>query len=97
MIYVIEYVSQDAENGLSAQCRTVIYTAKELLKELIIAVQSYDDCLEKSVVIHCDKRLLKLEGVGTINVINHYLALSCSEIGVFSKGKDAVLYHGMSH
>jgi transposase len=97
MICAIEDVLEDAENGLSAECRTAIYTAKELLKELIIAVQCYDDCLEKSVVIHSDcKRLLKLEGVGTMNAINLYLALGCSDIGVFSKGKDASACIGLT-
>ncbi len=32
---------------------------------------------------------MKLEGVGTLNAINLYLAIGCAEIGAFSKGKDA--------
>jgi len=97
IISAIEGVLEDAENGLSAECRMAIYTAKEHLKILIAAVHRYDDCLDKSVVAHSDcKKLLRLEGVGTMNAINLYLALGCSDIGVFSKGKDASACIGLT-
>jgi len=97
IICAIEGVLEDATNGLSAECRAAIYTAKEHLKSLIDAVHRYDDCLEKSVVAHADcKKLLKLEGVGTMNAINLYLALGCAELGVFSKGKDASACIGLT-
>ena len=39
---------------------------------------------------HADcKRLLKLEGVGTINAINLYVSLGCGELGTSKQGKDA--------
>jgi transposase len=67
----IEGVLEDATNGLSVECRAAIFTSKEHLQSLIKAVQRYDDCLEKSVIAHADcKKLLKLEGVGTMNAIN---------------------------
>jgi hypothetical protein len=80
----------DVTNDLSAECRVAIFTAKEHLKVLIKAVHRYDDCLDKSVIAHADcKKLLKLEGVGTMNAINLYLALGCAKLGVFTKGKYA--------
>ncbi|MEY8201112.1 MAG: IS110 family transposase [Colwellia sp.] len=97
IISAIDGVLEDATNGLSAECRIAIDTAKVYLKVSIEAVQHYDDCLEKSVTTHADcKKLLKLEGVGTMNAINLYLALGCSDIGVFSKGKDASACIGLT-
>jgi transposase len=90
IICAIERVLEDAENGLSVECRAAIHTAKEQLSVLIKSVHRYDDCLDKSAVVHPDcKKLLKLEGVGTTNAINLYLALGCAEIGTFKKGRDA--------
>jgi len=40
--------------------------------------------------------LLKLEGVGTINAINLYLALGCADLGSFKKGKDASACIGLA-
>ena len=97
IICAIEGVLEDGENDLSAEFRSAIYTAKEHLKSLIEAVQRYDDCLEKSVTAHAEcKKLLKLEGVGTMNAINLCIALGCSELGVFSKGKDASACIGLT-
>jgi transposase len=87
----------DATNELSAECRAAIFTAKEHLKVLIKAVHRYDDCLDKSVIAHADcKKLLKLEGVGTMNAINLYLALGCAKLGVFTKGKYASACIGLT-
>lgn len=97
IISAIDGVLEDATNGLSVECRIAIDTAKMNLKVSIEAVQRYDNCLEKSVSAHDDcKKLLKLEGVGTMNAINLYLALGCSDIGVFSKGKDASACIGLT-
>ena len=97
IICAIEGVLEYAGNGLSAECRAAIYTAKEHLKSLIDAVHRYDGCLEKSVIAHADcKKLLKLEGVGTMSAINLYIALGCAELGVFSKGKDASACIGLT-
>jgi transposase len=97
IICAIEGILEDATNELSAECRAAIFTAKEHLKVLIKAVHRYDDCLDKSVIAHADcKKLLKLEGVGTMNAINLYLALGCAELGVFTKGKDASACIGLT-
>ncbi len=82
-------IPQDATNDLSAECRKAIYTVKLHLKGGIEAVHQYDDYLEKSVSTHpACKKLLKLEGAGTMNAINLFLALGCFDLGVFNKGKD---------
>lgn len=97
IICAIEGVLEDATNDLSTECRSYVFTAKEYLNFLIEAIHRYDDCLEKSVMVHADcKKLLKLEGVGTMNAINLYLALGCAELGVFSKGKDALACIGLT-
>jgi transposase len=97
IISAIEGVLEDATNGLSVECRAAIFTSKEHLQSLIKAVHRYDDCLEKSVIAHADcKKLLKLEGVGTMNAINLYIALGCWDIGVFTKGKDASACIGLT-
>jgi len=90
-------VLEDASNGLSDECRKAIFIAKEHLALSIEAVVHYDKCLEKAVSQHSDcKRLLKLEGVGTTNALNLYIALGCWDIGVFSKGKDASACIGLT-
>lgn len=39
---------------------------------------------------------MKLEGVGTLNAINLYIALGCAEVGSFIKGKDASACIGLT-
>ena len=39
---------------------------------------------------------MKLEGVGTVNAINLYIALACGELGAFTKGKDASACIGLT-
>jgi transposase len=97
IICAIELVLEDATNGLSIECRAAIHIAKEQLKVLIESVRRYDSCLVKSVKANPDcKKLLKLEGVSTINAINLYLALGCSDSSAFSKGKDASACIGLT-
>lgn len=97
IIRSIEGILEDAENDLSSEFRVAIYIAKEHFSSIIDAVQRNDDCLEKSASLHpCCKKLLKLEGVGTLNAINLYLALGCAEISTFSKGKDASACIGLT-
>jgi transposase len=97
IIGAIEFVLEDAENGLSVECRAAIYIAKKQLKVLIESVRRYDSCLEKSVKANPDcKKLLKLEGVSTINAINLYLVLGCSDSTEFNKGKDASACIGLT-
>ena len=97
IISAIEGVLEDATNDLSAECRRAIFLAKEHLRGLFESARHYDDCINKSVAAHPEcKKLMKLEGVGPMNAINLYIALGCSEIGTFSKGKDASACIGLT-
>jgi transposase len=97
MVCAINSILEDAENNLTSEFRLAINTAKNQLVSLVETVQIYDDCLEKSVSNHPDcKKLLKLEGVGVINAINLYIALGCSDLGQFNKGKDASACIGLT-
>ena len=51
--------------------------------------------LESSIKEH-EEFLLKLEGVGTVNAINLFIALGCADLGTFSKGKDASACIGLT-
>lgn len=97
IVHSIEGILEDGSNGLSTECRAALLVAKEQFSFLIQAVQRYDTCLNNSASLHPDcKKLLKLEGVGTLNAINLYLALGCGELGTFSKGKDASACIGLT-
>lgn len=65
--------------------------------QIIKSIATYDRSLEKLVEQHEDcKRHLKLEGVGVINAVNLYIALSCADLGSFAKGKDASACIGLT-
>jgi transposase len=94
---VIESLLEDAENGFSLEFRHALNAAWGLHLGLLDSIRVYDRCLETSIDEHdgC-KRLLKLEGVGTLNAINLYIALGCADLGVFNKGKDASACIGLT-
>ncbi len=93
----IESSLEDAENNFSSLFRDALKTAWEQYLVIIRSIATYDNCLVKSIASHPDcKRLLKLEGIGTLNAINLYIALGCYELGVFSKGKDASACIGLT-
>ena len=88
---------EDAENGLSFEFRASLNTAYEQYVLLVKSIKTYESCLEKVVAQHSEcKKLLKLEGVGTINAVNLYIALGCADLGIFSKGKDASACIGLT-
>ena len=93
----VESTLEDAENGLSFEFREALDTAWQQYLSIIKSINNYDDCLEKAMASHSEcKKLLKLEGVGTLNAINLYVALGCAELGVFEKGKDASACIGLT-
>ena len=94
---VIESVLEDAQNELSMPFRAALNAGWQHHLELIRSIATYDRCLEELVEQHEDcKRLLKLEGVGVINAVNLYVALGCSDLGSFLKGKDASACIGLT-
>lgn len=88
---------EDVSNELFFEFREALNNAYEQYVVVVKSVKTYDCCLEKIVNQHsaCQK-LLKLEGVSTVNAVNLYIALACAEIGVFSKGKDAAACIGLT-
>ena len=94
---VIESILEDAENEFSMAFREALDTAWQYHLTIVKSISTYDACLENIVEEHADcKRLLKLEGVGTVNAVNLYLALGCAELGSFNKGKDASACIGLT-
>ena len=94
---IIEQQLEDAENGFSSEFRQALDIAWTQYVQLLESIKVYDECLESSIKAHEEcKRLLKLEGVGTLNAINLYIALGCAELGVFNKGKDASACIGLT-
>ncbi|MBL4942286.1 MAG: IS110 family transposase [Colwellia sp.] len=88
---------EDAKNELTFEFRAVLNTASKQYELLVEAIATYDMSLERTVGQHDDcKKLLKLEGVGTVNAVNLYIALGCAELGTFSKGKDASACIGLT-
>jgi transposase len=93
----IESTLENAENNLSALFRLALETGWKQYLVIIKSITSYDECLIKSITLHPEcQRLLKLEGVGTLNAINLYISIGCSELGAFSKGKDASACIGLT-
>ena len=94
---VIESVLEDADNGFSSEFRHVLESAWKQYIQTLESIRVYDECLELSVKEHTDcQRLLKLEGVGTLNAISLYIMLGCADPGIFKKGKDASACIGLT-
>lgn len=94
---VIESTLEDAENDFSSEFRGALAAAWQQYLSVVTSITTYDLCLEKSLDTHPEaQKLLKIEGVGTINAINLYIALGCADIGVVSKGKDASACIGLT-
>lgn len=97
LIEGIKSFIEDAENELFFEFREALNTASKQYEQLIESINIYDMCLEKTVSKHADcKKLLKLEGVSTVNAVNLYIALGCAELGTFKKGKDASACIGLT-
>ena len=94
---LIERELEDAENGFSSEFRQALEIAWTQYAQILESIRVYDECLESSIKEHEEcKRLLKLEGVGTVNAINLFIALGCANLGTFSKGKDASACIGLT-
>ena len=94
---VVESLLEDAENGFSFEFKHALNAAWGLHLGIHDSIRVYDRCLETTIEEHDDcKRLLKLEGVGTLNAIGLYIALGCADLGVFTKGKDASACIGLT-
>lgn len=93
----IQAILEDAENGFSDHFREALHTAWKNLLTNMDQVKRYDSIIRRSANAHREcKKLQKIEGVGPLNAINLYLALGCSEIGEFKKGRDAAACIGLT-
>ena len=94
---IIEWILEDADNGFSCEFRQALDIAWKQYAHLLESIHVYDECLESSIKEHKEcKRLLKLEGVGTLNAIKLFIALGCADLGMFAKGKDASACIGLT-
>ena len=94
---VIESTLENAENDFSCEFRGALAAAWQHHLSIVKSIETYDLFLEQSLDIHPEaQKLLKIEGVGTINAINLYIALGCADIGVVSRGKDASACIGLT-
>lgn len=93
----IQSTLEDAKNGLRPEFRDPLHTAYQHYKAICLSVQTYDANLESSLrsIPEC-KKLLKLEGVGTINAIHLYTLFCCSGDANFRSGKEAAACIGLT-
>lgn len=93
----IDETLEDVDNGFSPSFSQAISTAWDQYSSLVEAIDIYDNCLEESLSYQPEcKKLLKIEGVGTLNAVNLYSALGFADIGAFSKGKAAAACIGLT-
>lgn len=93
----IESTLENAENEFSSMFRASLKAAWEQYLMIVKSISIHDKALVEAINSHDEcKKLLKLEGVGPLNAVNLYIALGCSDIGVFSKGKDAAACIGVT-
>lgn len=93
---VINATLEDGENGLTFPFRGALKMAWTQYEGILDAISHYESALEKLATTHgACKRLLKLEGVGTINAVGLYIALGCQP-EQFKKGKDASACIGLT-
>lgn len=84
----LDELLEDAENGLPDIFRATLRVAKNQLENMLNTLREYDQYLEKTIHALPDcKKLLKLEGVGPINAVNLYIALSAGAATAFKTAK----------
>lgn len=93
----IESTLENGENAFSTEFRSSLSAAWEQYLGVLKAVSIHDESLLKAINSHPEcKRLLKLEGVGTLNAVSLFMSIGCGELGVFSKGKDVSACIGLT-
>ena len=94
---VVQSTLENAENGFVMPFRDALDAAWQHYLFQLETIKIYETALEEIIKDHpeCEK-LLALEGVGIINAINLYLAIGCSEIGIFKSGRDVSACIGLT-
>lgn len=94
---VVEATLEDAENNFSPEFREALYETWQGYLALVTRIAKYDEHLNASVEnTPACKKLMALEGVSTINAVNLYISLACSQDRAFSSPKDASASFGLT-
>lgn len=97
LIRTIESILEDYENGLSFPFRTMLSKSLELYQQVCLTLESYNLALEEWVdeTLDC-KKLMKIEGIGLLNAIHLYIAMTGQEPGEFKRGRDVSACIGLT-
>ena len=94
---VVQATLEDATNDFSSEFREALYETWQGYLALVARIAKYDEHLNTSVDNTPDcKKLMALEGVSTINAVNLYTSLACSQESVLSSSKGASASLGLT-
>lgn len=94
---IVASVLEDAENGFSASFREGLDFAWKTNERLTEAVAHYEKLLASSIAEHPEcQKLMKLEGVSTLNAVNLYLLLGSDDSETFRSGREAAACIGLT-
>ena len=94
---VVQATLEEASHSFSSEFREALYETWQGYLALVARIAKYDDFLNSSIemIPEC-KKLMALEGVSTINAVNLYIALSCSQDHVFKSARGASASLGLT-
>ena len=94
---VVQEILENAENGFCDQFREGLHMALQQYLQMVSNLASYDKLLNQAIKPFPDcQKLMALEGVGTLNAINLYLAIDCEDMGTFKTGRDVAACIGLT-
>jgi transposase len=94
---VVQATLEDATNDFSSEFREALYETWQGYLDLVARIKKYDEHLSASVDNTQDcKKLMALEGVSTINAVNLYTTLACSQESIFTSPRDAAASIGVT-
>ena len=94
---IVASVLEDGENGFRATFREGLDFAWKTNERLNEAVAHYEELLARTMREHPDcQKLMKLEGVSTLNAVNLYLLLGTDDTVVFQSGREAAACMGVT-
>ena len=94
---IVPAVLESVEYDFSYELKAALYETWQSYLTLVSSIQKYDELLNERVdkIPDC-KKLMALEGVSTINAVNLYITLSCSQDSVFQNARDASASLGLT-
>jgi len=94
---VVQATLEDATNDFSSEFKEALYETWQGYLSLVARIAKYDEHLSTSVNNTQDcKKLMALEGVSTINAVNLYITLACSQDSVITSPRDAAASIGVT-